>query len=60
MATFDVAVTNAKVHEVVATEAGVIDNLFEHGLINTIWDVAQHDLKTVNGNSDTTKEEDQP
>merc|ERR1711939_159491 len=42
----DIAVVgevNAKIHEVISPKAGLIDNLLQHGLINTVWNVAQHD-----------------
>lgn len=41
------AITNAEVHEVISAFAGPIKKLFEHGLINAVWDIAQHDLQLV-------------
>lgn len=39
--------TDAKVHEVITTQAGDIDDVLQHDLINTVRDIAQHDLKMV-------------
>ena len=36
--------TNSKVHEVVTAEAGFIEDLLQHALINFVGDVAKHDL----------------
>lgn len=39
--------TNSQVHEVVATMRGNVKKVLQHGLINTVGDVAKHDLKIV-------------
>jgi hypothetical protein len=46
-ATCEGGLTNAKIHEVISSKAGLINNLLQHGLINTVWNVAQHDLKMM-------------
>lgn len=38
---------NTQVHEIVLAPAGFVDDPFEHGLVDLIGDVSQHDLELV-------------
>jgi hypothetical protein len=52
--------TNAKIHEVIAAMAGDINDLFQHCLINTVGDVAQHDLERVSGSHEIERSRVEP
>ena len=38
---------DAQVHEVVLAPAALVDDALQHGLINLVWNVPQHDLDDV-------------
>jgi hypothetical protein len=38
---------DAQVHEIVLAPAGFVNDPFEHGLVDLIGDVSQHDLNLV-------------
>lgn len=34
---------NAQIHEVILSPTGLVDNIFQHGLVYFVWDISEHD-----------------